>query len=121
MRYYLEEDSHDFRSIFEYEVLSWPHVTSKFMFGCLAYMVKGKLFAFIQQESVVLTNIDDESRETLAACHEAFPFESKGKTIGCWFEVVISDESELSDIISYVRKSYENALAKPSPKKKRSE
>lgn len=106
-----EDDSY-IRSGLEEYVLSWPRVTTRFMFGCLAYMAKGKLFAFVQNESLVLTNIDEASREAIASCHEAFPFESKGKTVGGWLEVVISDESELADIMPYVRKSYEAALAK---------
>lgn len=114
-----EEALGDIRLALESEILSWPHVTIRFMFGCLAYLAKGKLFAFIQQESVVLINIDDESRESLAASHEAFAFESSGKTVGGWFQVVIQDESEIRDIIPYVRSSYESALAKPSSSKRR--
>lgn len=114
-----EEDFPDFMSVFGEEVLSWPQVTSKFMFGCLAYLAKGKLFAFVQNESIVLTCIDDEAREELTAGHEAFAFESSGKTVGGWLQVVISDESELTDILPYVRKSYEAAFAKPASKKKK--
>ncbi|TET21566.1 MAG: hypothetical protein E3J71_09400 [Candidatus Stahlbacteria bacterium] len=102
----------DLRLAFESEVLSWPHVTTRFMFGCLAYMLKGKLFAFFVDDSVVITQLDNESRESLAAEHEAFAFESKGKTIGGWMQVVVADCSELEEIMDYVRKSYAAALAK---------
>lgn len=102
----------DIRLALESEVLSWPHVTTRFMFGCLAYLARGKLFAFIQDESVVLTNIDEASRVAVTGSFEAFAFESKGKPVGGWLEVVISDEAELEDLMPYVRQSYEAALKK---------
>lgn len=102
----------DLRLAFESEVLSWPHVTTRFMFGCLVYMAKGKLFAFLVDDSIVITRLDEASREALSAEYEAFAFESKGKTIGGWMQVVVADESELAEIIDYVRKSYEATLAK---------
>ena len=97
---------------FEARVITWPDVTTKFMFGCLAYMAKGKLFAFLVDDGVVITQLDEASRETLAAEHEAFQFESRGKPVGGWMQVVVADCSELEEILPYVRKSYEVALAK---------
>ncbi len=120
MKHREEGEYPDFRPRFEQEVFSWPHVTTRYMFGCLAYMSCGKMFAFLQNESVVLTNIDGESRDALCAGHEAFAFESSnGKTVGDWLEVVISDESELGEIMSHVRKSYETALARSQGKGKK--
>jgi TfoX/Sxy family transcriptional regulator of competence genes len=102
----------DVRLALESEVLSWPHITTRFMFGCLAYLARGKLFAFIQDESVVLTSIGEVSRAAVTESFEAFAFESKGKPVGSWIEVVISDEAELGELMPYVRESYENSLAK---------
>lgn len=102
----------DVRLEFEARVITWPDVTTKFMFGSLAYMAKGKLFAFLVDDGVVITQLDEASRETLAAEHEAFQFESRGKPVGGWMQVVINDESELDDLMDYVRKSYDTVLAK---------
>jgi len=108
---YLEADSF-IRPGLEENVLSWSHVTTRFMFGCLAYLARGKLFAFLVDESVVITRLDEDSRQRLAAGHEAFAFRSKGKSIGDWIQVVVTDEAELDDLMDYVRKSYEAALKK---------
>jgi hypothetical protein len=102
----------DLRLEFEAYVRQWPDVVSKFMFGCLAYLARGKLFSFIFEDNLVITNLDAESREELTDSHEAFPFEFKGKPLGGWMQVVVADESELDDLMPYVRKSYEAALAK---------
>ncbi len=104
---------------FESRVLSWPHVTTRFMFGCLAYLARGKLFAFLVDESVVITRLDEDSRQRLAAGHEAFAFRSKGKSIGGWIQVAVADESDLNGLTPYLRRSYEKTLVKPSSRKKK--
>jgi len=113
------EEQSFIRTILENQLFSWPYVTSKYMFGCFVYLVKGKLFAFINDDDLVITNLDETSREAITESLEAFPFESKGKFIGGWIEVVVSDESELTSVIEYVRKSYEAALAKPQVMKRK--
>ena len=80
----------DFRQELEAHVLQWPDVTSKYMFGCLAYMVRGKMFAFINEDDLVINNLDSTSRQALAETHEAFPFESKGKPVGSWMQVSVN-------------------------------
>ena len=106
------EDNSHIRGALEEYVLSWPLVTIRFMFGCLAYMAKGKLFAFISDEGLVITNLDAESREALTESHEAFPFLFKDKPLGGWMQVIVAEETEIEGIMSYVRQSYEAALAK---------
>jgi len=102
----------ELRSEFEAQVLEWPDVTSKYMFGCLAYLARGKMFVFINEEDLVINNLDSTSRQAIAETHEAFPFESKGKPVGGWMQVSVNDEAELSEIIDFVRTSYEAALRK---------
>ena len=57
MKYYNEEKMKNFRLIIEKEILSWPNVTAKKMYGCPCYKYKEKLFAFIVTDGIVLTKV----------------------------------------------------------------
>ena len=48
MRYYDEEKMRNLRQNIEKEILSWPKVTTKKMFGCPCYKFNKKLFAFLE-------------------------------------------------------------------------
>jgi len=55
MKYYSEEDMKDLRRVFEKEVLSWPEVSTKRMFGCPCYQADKRLFAFLVTDGLVIT------------------------------------------------------------------
>ena len=55
MQYYNEEKMKNLRLKLEKEILSWPNVTTKKMYGCPCYKYKEKLFAFLVTDGVVLT------------------------------------------------------------------
>lgn len=102
----------DLRLEFESQVLEWPRITTKYMFGSITYLAGGKLFAFLDDEYVVITQLDGDARQILESEHEAYPFESKDKPVGGWVKVAISDSAELADIVPFIQKSYEVALKK---------
>jgi len=60
MKYYEEAQMKDVRSTLEEAILAWPHVSTKKMFGCPSYSVKGRLFAFLVTKGVVLTRLHGE-------------------------------------------------------------
>jgi hypothetical protein len=102
----------DLRLEFESIVMDWVHVTRKYMFGSHAYLVRGRLFAFLVEDGVIITSLSASSRERLTELLEAFPFESKGKPVGGWMRAIVNDDSDLETIMPYVRESYEASLAK---------
>lgn len=97
---------------FETWVLSWPHVTTRFMFGCPAYLAKGKLFAILITDGIVITRLDEMTREKFASEREAVPFQAGSKLIKTWSHVPISGEEDLHELVCYVKQSYQAALEK---------
>ena len=63
MQYYNEEKMHDFRLRLEKEIMSWPGVTTKKMYGCPCYKYKDKLFAFMVTDGVVLMKVSESGQE----------------------------------------------------------
>lgn len=110
MKYYSEEDMKDLRRVFEKEVLSWPEVSTKRMFGCPCYQADKKPFAFLVTDGLVITQLSDHDREALAGKHETGPFRAGKRTIKAWPRISVRSNTELAELVPYVRKSYENAL-----------
>jgi hypothetical protein len=55
MKYYDEDVSGNLRLRLENEVMDWPHVSTKKMFGCPCYMVKKNIFVFLVTNGIVIT------------------------------------------------------------------
>lgn len=110
-----EETRGEFRRAFEREVLDWPEVSSRKMFGCPAYRAGGTLFAFVIDDGIVLTKLGEADRQELAERFGAGPFEPGRGTIQRWAVVPVSDELALSPVLDYVRKSYGVAMGDQAP------
>ncbi len=104
-----EEDTKNLKSRFEDEVLGWPFVVTKKMFGHHCYQVNGKLFAFLETDGLVLTKLAEADRETLSHQYQTASFKSGRKTIQSWVKLAVKNKSDLDRIMPYVRKSYESA------------
>jgi len=109
MKYYSEEEMKEIRLTFEEEILAWPEVTTRKMFGCPCYKADNKLFAFLVTGGVVLTKLSEPDRETLSNSFDTEPFQAGKKTIKNWPRVTVQDKSELPKIITFVEKSYKTA------------
>ncbi len=110
MKYYSEEASKAFRVKFEEEVLGWPQVSAKKMFGCPCYQANGKLFAFLVTNGVVITRLDQKDRETLSRQHQTTPFRGGRRVVQNWHRLSIENKNGLNAVMSFVRKSYQSAL-----------
>jgi len=66
MQYYNEAKMHNLRLKIEKEILSWPNVTTKKMYGCPCYKNKEKLFAFLVTDGVVLTKVSEQDKIQLS-------------------------------------------------------
>ena len=113
MSHYSEEKRGTLRESLEYEILHWPHVSSRRMFGCPAYLVSGRLFAFLVNEGVVVTQLSKRQRSHARQLFETEPFQIDERPISRWLclsvpegEVTLSD---LRRLLRFIRYSYESA------------
>jgi hypothetical protein len=65
----------------EKEILSWPDVTTKKMYGCPCYQNKEKLFAFLVTDGVVLTKTSEQDKMKLSKEFEIKPFQAATRTM----------------------------------------
>ena len=106
MKYYNEEKMKNFRLKIEKEILNWPNVTTKKMYGCPCYKNKEKLFAFLVTNGIVLTKINKEDKIKLSKEFKIKPFQTTTRTIKSWPQIPIDESSDLKIIIPYIKSSY---------------
>jgi hypothetical protein len=109
MKYYSEEEMGGLRLPLEREVLGWPGVRRKTMFGCPAYSAGDTLFAFLVTGGIVLTRLDEEEREELVRSKGATPFQAGTRTV----PGPCHDTGRSEKILLHLRASYEAAMASP--------
>lgn len=110
MLYYVEKDARALRQAFEKEVLLWPQVLTRRMFGCPAYIADGRLFAFLVTDGVVITQLRQKDIETLAQDNQTAPFKAGERVIKRWTQVTVADPAAIGRIMGFVRKSYQTAM-----------
>lgn len=110
MQYYSEDEAKALREAFEKQVLYWPQVISRRMFGCPAYLADGRLFAFLVTGGVVITQLRLKDRQLVAEENPTEPFKAGERTIERWTQVTVTDPKAVGRIMAYVRKSYQTAL-----------
>jgi len=110
MIYYTESEARDLRRAFEQRVLHWPNVTTRRMFGCPAYLVDGKLFAFLVTRGIVITQIRKRDREDLEGVFATETFKAGEREISRWLQVNLDDLAALDRAMTLVRKSYDTIL-----------
>ena len=103
---------HDLRVNLEKEILSWPDVATRKMYGCPCYKYKEKLFAFLVTDGVVLTKTNEQDKMTLSKEFTIRPFKASTRTMKGWPQIPLDDSSDLKKIISFVKKSYNHSKIK---------
>lgn len=98
------------RRALEEEVLGWPGVASKKMFGCPCYTRKGVIFVFLVTGGVVVTRLDGEQRRRLASSIPAQPFQAGRKSIASWLRIAVGSVEGLGPVLPHVRHSYDNIV-----------
>ncbi|MDP6510098.1 MAG: DUF5519 family protein [Dehalococcoidia bacterium] len=107
MKYYSEADSGPLRQAFEEEVLGWPGVGRRRMFGVPCYLATGKLFAFLVTDGIVITKLPQPDREALLRRFKATAFRSGDRLYRTWVRLSVNSLDGLDDIMPLVRQSYE--------------
>ncbi len=111
MTYYSEEKAKALRETIEKDLLDWPKVTTRKMFGCPAYLADRRLFAFLVTEGVVITQLCKEDREALGEIYQTEPFTVRERTIERWVKVFIPSPEATARVMPYVKKSHSLALS----------
>ena len=109
MHYYNEEKMHHIRLNLEQEILTWPDVTTKKMYGCPCYKYKDKLFAFLVTNGVVLTKLNEQDKNKLSKEFPIKPFQAATRTMKNWPQLPVDDASNLTNILIFIEKSYNQA------------
>jgi len=109
MQYYNEEKMKNLRVKLEKEILSWPQVTTKKMYGCPCYKYKDKLFAFLVTDGVVLTKANEQDKITISKEFTSTPFKAATRTMKGWPQIPIDETSDLSKIIPFIKNSYHHS------------
>ena len=108
-KYYTENRMGSIRERLEKEVLGWPRVSTKRMFGCPSYLTDGRLFALVVDGGIVLTSMSEQDLEKLKLQHKVEPFRAGGRTIARWALLALEAEEDVTQLIPWVRRSYASA------------
>jgi predicted DNA-binding protein (MmcQ/YjbR family) len=106
MQYYHEEKMRNFRLKIEKEILNWPEVTTKKMYGCPCYKYKDKLFAFLVTDGIVLTKASEQDKMKLSKEFSIKPFQAATRTMKNWPQIPVDETSDLEKIIPFIKNSY---------------
>ena len=109
MQYYNEEKMQNIRLKIEKEILSWPDVTTKKMYGCPCYKYKNKLFAFLVTDGVVITKASKQDKINLSKEFSIKPFQAANRTMKGWPQIPVNHTSDITKIIPYLKNSYNHS------------
>ena len=106
MQYYNEEKMKIVRLKLEKEILNWPDVTTKKMYGCPCYKYKDKLFAFLVTDGVVLTKTSEQDKINLSKEFVIKPFQAATRIMKGWPQIPIDEISDFEKILPFIKQSY---------------
>ena len=109
MQYYNEEKMHNLRLRLEEEILNWPNVTTKKMYGCPCYKNEEKLFAFLVTDGVVLTKVSEQDKIKLSKEFAIKPFQAGTRTINKWPQILVDETTNVDKVISFIKNSYDQS------------
>ena len=89
------------REALDAHILPWEDVSSRAMFGGVAYMVKGKMFAMLG-EGVVAMKLPDELRSRALTLAGVSPFKPSGSTFGQWIQFLILLDDDVPVLIPWL-------------------
>ena len=94
--------------------LPWEGVTTRAMFGGVAYMVGGKMFAMLA-EGVVAMKLPDPLRSRALALAGVSPFIHNDKPFGTWVQFLVLLEDDVGVLIPWLEAAREYVASLPSP------
>ncbi len=101
-------------------LMAWANVEPRRMFGCDAYLVGGRLFAFFADDGVVV-KVPSPQREELLNDPRVSPFTTgRGRgTFGEWLHLRLGEPPDVALALPAVEGSYRYVQTLPSKTKRR--
>ena len=100
-------------------MMGWANVEPRRMFGSDCYLVGGRLFAFFQDEGVVV-KVPSPRRDELLADARVAPFAPRsGARFGDWLHLRLSNPADAAFAFAAVEESYRQAQAAPAGQRRR--
>ena len=106
------------REALDGHILPWEDVTSRAMFGGVAYMVKGKMFSMLA-EGVMAMKLPDELRSRALTLAGVSPFKPTGSTFGRWIQFVILLDDDVPVLIPWLEAAHKYVASLPAQAKRR--
>ena len=98
-------------------LLSWKDVTSRQMFGGVAYMAQGKMFAVLM-EGVLGMKLPDTFREQALTLAGVSPFRSSsGRQFGSWVQFVLLLGEDVRAVGPWLEAAYNYVGSLPAPRR----
>lgn len=110
MKYYDETISGNLRLLVEKEIMDWPDVSTKKMFGCPCYMVNEKIFVFLVTNGIVITQLKPDELKGLKKLTTPEYFQAGKRTVRKWTKIPVTSEKELMQLIPYIKTSYNSLM-----------
>ena len=99
-------------------VLPWERVTSRTMFGGVAYMVDGKMFAMLSEGAVAM-KLPDQVRARALTLAGVSPFRPMGRSFGRWVQFLVLLEDDVPVLTPWLESAREYVASLPAPAKRR--
>ena len=101
-------------------LLPWPRVTSKEMFGSICSLYRSRMFAIIQDDSLV-TKLPLADRERAITDHGAAEFTiGVGRSFGQWTRFQEASPPKVDDVIPWIEMGYSYVKSLPPSRAKSS-
>ena len=100
-------------------LLPWQDVSTRNMFGAMAYLVGGKMFAFIHDGKLVVKLPQTDKAEAIdRAGARPYVLGHNGR-FGDWMEIPLDSPDMVENTLPWVKKSYQYVQVAPRASKRR--
>ena len=110
--------STEIQSEFYSYLLPWEDVSTRSMFGAMAYLVSGKMFAFIHDSKLVV-NLPQEDKTQAIDSVGVMPYTlGHNGQFGDWMELPLTSTDMVERSLPWVEKSYHYVQSVPKPRRR---
>ena len=110
--------SPEIQSELDANLLRWPNVSTRKMFGAMVYLIGGRMFAFIYDTRVIVKLRQEEKGEA-GEQYGARPF-IHGRTgrFGDWMEFPLDGVYAVEGVLPWIRRSFEYVQVAPTHRRR---
>jgi len=110
MSYYDEQTGGALRDTVDRLVGDWEDVTLKRMFGCPCYSARGKIFAIVMSDGLVLTKLPAAEAIRRGSPLAVAPFRTDTKLVPSWSKFAAGPD-DIGRLAHWIEEGYRAALA----------